>query len=177
MASALQGASTARQPRRGGPRVRPPGTRPSPSTRSVMRRCLRPALSTPRRWPRTGSACRPGNPLQKHGAAQMFGRTPAAGHEPGSPMPGKHRRPQTLRPPWSRLPRKLGRSAVCAGSDRDAPDRSGVLPWRPARMRACVSLDAMRMKGLVWLGIPADDYVAAVRILGETLCLFRGGLR
>lgn len=27
---------------------------------------------------------------------------------------------------------------------------------------------AMRVKGLVWLGIPADDYAAAVRFFGET---------
>lgn len=31
-----------------------------------------------------------------------------------------------------------------------------------------VTLDAMRVKGLVWLGIPADDYAAAVRFFGET---------
>ena len=29
-------------------------------------------------------------------------------------------------------------------------------------------LDAMRLKGLVWLGIPAGDYAAAVRFFGET---------
>ena len=29
----------------------------------------------------------------------------------------------------------------------------------------------MRVKGLVWLGIPADDYAAAVRFFGETLGL------
>jgi predicted enzyme related to lactoylglutathione lyase len=29
----------------------------------------------------------------------------------------------------------------------------------------------MRVKGLVWLGIPADDYAAAVRFFTETLAL------
>ena len=29
----------------------------------------------------------------------------------------------------------------------------------------------MRVKGLVWLGIPADDYATAVRFFGETLGL------
>ncbi len=35
----------------------------------------------------------------------------------------------------------------------------------------CVNLDAMRIKGLVWLGIPVGDYAAAVRFFGETLGL------
>lgn len=38
-------------------------------------------------------------------------------------------------------------------------------------MHGYVSLDAMRVKGLVWLGIPAGDYAAAVRFFGETLGL------
>ncbi len=34
-----------------------------------------------------------------------------------------------------------------------------------------MTLDDMRVKGLVWLGIPADDYATAVRFFGETLGL------
>ena len=37
------------------------------------------------------------------------------GREPGSPMHGKHRRPQTRRAPWPRLTRKQGRSGVSPG--------------------------------------------------------------
>jgi hypothetical protein len=57
-----QGASAARQTWRGGPRVRPPGSRPSPAPDSVTLRRLRPALSMTRRWPRTGSAPFPDSP-------------------------------------------------------------------------------------------------------------------
>jgi hypothetical protein len=58
-ASIPEGISAARQNQRGGPRVGPPGSRPSPSASSVTMRRLRPAPSMTRRWPRTGSACRP----------------------------------------------------------------------------------------------------------------------
>ena len=44
---------------------------------------------------------------------------PAAGREPGSPMHGKHRRPQTRRPPGRGLPRKQGRSGVSPECDYD----------------------------------------------------------
>ena len=64
-AIAPQRASATRQTRPGGPRVTPPGTRPSPPTGSVTMRSLRPALSMRRRWPRTGSACGPANPLSE----------------------------------------------------------------------------------------------------------------
>jgi 3-oxoadipate enol-lactonase len=55
----LAGASATRQTRRGGPQARPPGCRLSPPTSSVTMRYLKPAPSMTRRWPRTGSACRP----------------------------------------------------------------------------------------------------------------------
>ena len=52
-----------------------------------------------------------------------------------------------------------------------APGRSGIWVWRSARCALWVNLDAMRVKGLVWLGMPAGDYAAAVRFFGETLGL------
>ena len=38
-------------------------------------------------------------------------------------------------------------------------------------MHALCDLDAMRVKGLVWLGIPAESSAAAVRFFGQTLGL------
>jgi hypothetical protein len=102
-ASAPHGASAARQARRGGPRVRPPGTHPSPPADSVTMRRLRPALAMTRRWPRTGSACRPATRSRNAGSLRCSGAHPAAGREPESPMHGKHRRSQTRRAPRSRL--------------------------------------------------------------------------
>jgi hypothetical protein len=58
-AIAPAGASATRQTRRAGPQVRPPGCRLSPPTSSVTMSYLKPAPSMTRRWPRTGSACRP----------------------------------------------------------------------------------------------------------------------
>ncbi len=50
-----------------------------------------------------------------------------------------------------------------AGADRFPVRRPG-----PQLVRGS---DVMRVKGLVWLGIPADDYAAAVRFFTETLAL------
>jgi hypothetical protein len=111
-ASAPPGASAARQARRGGPRVRPPGSRPSPQAGSVRMRCLRPALAMPRRWPRTGSVCRPAARCRNAGSPRCSGAHPVAGREPESPMHDRHRRSQTPRAPRSRLTRKQGPSAV-----------------------------------------------------------------
>ena len=44
--------------------------------------------------------------------------------------------------------------------DLTAPGRSGIGAWRSARSALCVNLDAMRVKGLAWLGIPAGGYAA-----------------
>ena len=52
-----------------------------------------------------------------------------------------------------------------------ASGRSGIRVWRADGCALCVNLDAMRVKGLVWLGIPAGDYAAAVRFFGQTLGL------
>ena len=108
-ASAPDGTSAAHQARRGGPRVRPPGSRPSSPAGSVTLRRLRPALSMVRRWPRTGSACRPATRCQNAGSPRCSAAHPAAGREPESPMHGKHRRSQTRRPPRSQLNRKRWR--------------------------------------------------------------------
>ena len=124
-----------------------------------MRR-LRPALAMTRRWPRTGSACRPATRCRNAGSPRCSDTHPAAGHEPESPMHGKHRRSQTRRVPRSRLTRKQGPSAVSPERDLTAPGRSGIRAWRSATSALCVNLDAMRGKGLAWLGIPAGDYAA-----------------
>ena len=124
-----------------------------------MRR-LRPALAMTRRWPRTGSACRPATRCRNAGSPRCSDAHPAAGREPESPMHGKHRRSQTRRAPRSRLTRKQGPSAVSPERDLTAPGRSGIGAWRSARSALCVNLDAMRVKGLAWLGIPAGDYAA-----------------
>ena len=176
-ASAPEGASAARQARRGGPRVRAPGTRPSPPADSVTMRRPGPALAMTRRWPRTGSACRPATRCRNVGSPRCSGAHPAAGREPESPMHGKHRRSQTRRVPRSRLTRKQGPSAVFPERDLTAPGRSGIGAWRSARSALCVNLDAMRVKGLAWLGIPAGDYAAGPvlrRDPGPGSCL-RGG--
>jgi catechol 2,3-dioxygenase-like lactoylglutathione lyase family enzyme len=59
-------------------------------------------------------------------------------------------------------------------SGRDDLDRAEKIRNRGlavSQKRALVNLDAMRVKGLAWLGIPARDYAAAVRFFGETLDL------
>ena len=57
------------------PAGRPPGSRRPPPASSMTMRHLRPTPATMRRWPRTGSACRPATPLSERRLAQMFGRT------------------------------------------------------------------------------------------------------
>ena len=146
-ASAPEGTSAARQARRCGPRVRPPGI---PPAGSVTMRRLRPALSMTRRWPRTGSACRPATRSRNAGSPRCSGAHPVAGREPGSPMHGKHRRPQTRRASQSRLTRKQGPSAVSADAIVTAPGRSGIGAWRSARCALWVNLDAMSVKS--WPG-------------------------
>ena len=123
-ASAPEGTSATRQTRRGGPRVRPPGSRPSPPAGSVTMRRLRPAPSMTRRWPRTGSACRPATRCRNAGSPRCSDAHPAAGREPESPMHDRHRRSQTRRAPRSRLTRKQGPSAV--SPERDC-DRAGKI--------------------------------------------------
>ena len=116
-ASAPPGASAARQARRGGRRVRAPGSRPSPPAGSVTMRCLRPALSMTRRWPRTGSACRPAIRFRNAGSPRCSDAHPAAGREPESPMHDRHRRSQTRHHPHNRP----------AGNQHDAVADGGSL--------------------------------------------------
>ena len=52
-----------------------------------------------------------------------------------------------------------------------APGRSGIRVCRSASSALWVNLGVMRIKGLVWQGIPAGDYAAAIRFFGETLGL------
>ena len=104
-ASAAGGAGPAPQARRGGQRVRSPSSRPSPLEGSVTMRCLRPAPSMTRRWPRTGSACRPAIRCRNAGSSGCSDAHPVAGREREWPMPGK-RRSRTCRAPRSRLNRR-----------------------------------------------------------------------
>ena len=89
--SAPQRTSAARQTRHGAPRVRPPGGRPSPPAGSVTRRRPGPAPAVTRRWPRTGSACRPATRCRNAGSPRCSDAHPAAGPEPESPMHDKRR--------------------------------------------------------------------------------------
>jgi len=98
-ANAPEGTSAARQARCGGPRVRPPGSRLRPPADNVTMRRVRPALSMTRRWPRTGSACRPATRSRNAASPRCSGTHPAAGHEPESPMHDRQRRSQTHRTP------------------------------------------------------------------------------
>ena len=103
-ASAPERTSATRQARRGGPRVRPPGRCLSPPAGSVTMRRLRPALSMTRRWPRTGSACRPATRCRNAGSPRCSGAHPAAGRGPESPMHDRHRRSQLAEHPGRGLP-------------------------------------------------------------------------
>ena len=125
-ASASEGASVTRQAWRGGPRVRPPGRRLAPPTGSVTMRRVRPALSMTRRWPRTGSACRPATRCRNAGSPRCSGAPPAAGRGPESLMHGRHRRSQTRRASQSRLTRKQGPPAVSPERELTAPGRPGI---------------------------------------------------
>ena len=89
--SAPQRTSAARQTRHGAPRVRPPGGCPSPPAGSVTRRRPGPAPAVTRRWPRTGSACRPATRCRNAGSPRCSDAHPAAGPEPESPMHDKRR--------------------------------------------------------------------------------------
>ena len=100
-ATAPEKASAAQQTWRSGPRIT--RTRPSPPTGSVTRRRLRPAPATTRRWPRTGSACRPATRCRNDGSPRCSDAHPAAGREPELPMHDRHHRSQTRRAPRSRL--------------------------------------------------------------------------
>jgi hypothetical protein len=151
-ASALEGTSAARQTRRAGPRPGPSGSRPAGS---VTLRRLRLGLSMTRRWPRTGSACRLATRCRNAGSPRCSDAHPAAGREPESPMHDRNRRPQTRRAFRSRLARKQGPPAVCADAMVTVPGRSGIGRGGQPDARFWVNLDAMKGKGLVWLGIPA----------------------
>jgi YVTN family beta-propeller protein len=98
-AIAPAGASATRQTRRGGPQVRPPGCRPSPPTSSVTMRHLKPAPSMTRRWPRTGSACRPAIRCRNAGWLACSDARPAAGSERESLTHDKHHRSRNRRAP------------------------------------------------------------------------------
>ena len=61
--------------RRGGPRVRPPGSRPSPPAGSVTMRRLRPTPVNDAAVAAYRLSVQAGNPLSERKLAQMFGRT------------------------------------------------------------------------------------------------------
>ena len=134
-ASSPQGASAARQTRQGGPRARPPGTRASPPAVSVTMRCLRPALSMTRRWPRTGSACRPATRSRNAGSPRCSDAHPAAGREPESPRHGKHPRSGTRRAPRSRLNRTPWRHLGAPTRRHNPPFNTGPVTSREHRPR------------------------------------------
>src|SRR6185312_8136510 len=57
-----------------------------------------------------------------------------------------------------------------------APGGSGIWPGsQPEAIR--VNLDPTRVKGLVWLGMPAGAYAAPVRFFGDTLGLEGASMR
>ena len=70
---------------------------------SVPMRRLRPTPAMTRRWPRTGSACRPATRCRNAGSPRCSDAHSAAGREPESPMHDRNRRPQTRRASRSRL--------------------------------------------------------------------------
>jgi len=103
---------------------------------SVPMRCWRPALSTTRRWPRTGSACRPATRSRNAGSPRCSDAPPAAGPEPESLRPGKHRRSQTRLATRSRVEAlasslRLRRRA----GDGACQPRPGLAPAGPAGSR------------------------------------------
>ena len=114
------------------------GSRP---TGSVTMRRLRPGLSMTRRWPRTGSACRPATRCRNAGSPRCSGAHPAAGREPESPRHDRNRRPQARRASQSRLTRKQRPPAVSADAIVTAPGRSGIGAPRSARRALRVNLD------------------------------------
>ena len=80
-----------------------------PPAGSVTMRRLRPGLSMTRRWPRTGSACRPATRCRNAGSPRCSDAHPAAGREPESPRHDRNRRSQTRRASRSRLTRSRDR--------------------------------------------------------------------
>ena len=120
-ASAPEGTSATRQTRRADPRVRAPGSRPSPPADRVTVRRLRPAQATTRQWPRTGSACGPATRCRNAGSPRCSGAHPAAGREPELPRHDRNRRSQTRRVSRLRLTR--------------VRRRSGCPSWRRSRWR------------------------------------------
>ena len=150
--------------------VRPPGTRPSPPADSVTMRRLRPAPAMTRRWPRTGSACRPATRCRNAGSPRCSGAHPAAGREPESPMHDRNRRSQTHRASRSRLSRKQGPPAVSPDAIVAVPGRSGTGAWRSARSALWVNLHAMSVKAWPGRASPPET-TRPVRFFGETLDL------
>jgi len=100
------GAGSAPQARRAPQRVRLPSSRPSPLEGSATMRCLRPAPSMTRRWPRTDSACRPAIRCRNAGSLRCSDAHPVAGREREWPMHDKRRRSKACRTPRSRLNRR-----------------------------------------------------------------------
>ena len=161
---------------RGGPRVRPPHTRIPPAG-SVTMRCFRPSAATTRRWPRTGSACRPATRCRNDGSPRCSDAHPAAGHEPESPRHDRHRRSRTRRAPrsplndtprrhlgertWRKNPpsaqvtaRQRDQRRVCARSRRGAEDGGQLrLGWTPARR------DSGQLAPFVAVGFPVPRQV------------------
>ena len=86
-------------------------------------------------------------------------------------MHDRNRRSQTRRASQPRHTRKQGSLAVSPDVIVTVSGRSGVWAWRSAGCALWVNLDAMRVKGLFWLGTPARAYAAAVRFFCETLGL------
>jgi hypothetical protein len=89
-------AADGERPGTSGSAWRPAGRRagqsPIPASGQRDERFRRRALSMTRRWPRTGSACRPATRCRNVGSPRCSDAPPAAGREPESPTPGKHRR-------------------------------------------------------------------------------------
>lgn len=126
-ASAPEGTSAARQARRGGPRVRAPGNRPSPPADNVTMRRPGPALSMTRRWRRTGSACRPAIRCRNAGSPRCSDAHPAAGREPESPMHDRHRRlPDSPSTPVTAYPVSRDGPASFRNAIVTASGRSGI---------------------------------------------------
>ena len=74
-ASAPEGTSATRQTRRGGPRVRPPGSRPSPPAGSVTHEVPEASAVNDAAVAAYRLSVQAGNPLSERRLAQMFGRT------------------------------------------------------------------------------------------------------
>ena len=95
--SERHGSGPARRP--AGQAARLPAV-PANEQRDV--RCLKPAPSMTRRWPRTGSACRPAIRCRNAGSLRCSDAHPAAGRERESLTHGRHHRSNNRRAsrPW-----------------------------------------------------------------------------